>query len=226
MCCYSLKDICQGADPGAMPTKHRHNVFIVLILLVIAVVAGGWYLLGHGFSSRAEPNAIEAYVAPRLRNLAIPRSARNAKNPVVTTPEVLSEAMEHFADHCAFCHGSDGTGRTDLGQGLYPRPPDLRQQPTQRLTDGELYYIIENGVRFTGMPAFGELSDHVVGEDSWKLVGLIRHFPNLTSQQVKQIDDMMPRSAAELKEQHEIERFLEGGDTPPEAEHHKHTNKE
>src|SRR5690349_11532333 len=102
-----------------MQPKRGRNVFIVLILLAVGVAAGYWYVVGHGFTARAEPNALESYVAPRLRNLAIPRSARDARNPVAATPEVIADAMEHFADHCAMCHGSDGSGRTELGEGLY-----------------------------------------------------------------------------------------------------------
>ncbi len=57
------------------------------------------------------------------------------------TPDNLKEAREHFADHCALCHGNDGSGKTEMGQNLYPKPPDMRQAQTQNLTDGELYYI-------------------------------------------------------------------------------------
>jgi mono/diheme cytochrome c family protein len=62
--------------------------------------------------------------------------------------------MEHFADHCASCHANDGSGDTELGRNLWPKAPDMRAAPTQRLTDASCFYIIEHGVRFTGMPAW------------------------------------------------------------------------
>ena len=66
--------------------------------------------------------------------------------PILATPGRDGKA-------CVFCHGTDGSGRTPVGTNLYPRVPDLRAFLTQDLTDGDLHYIIENGVQLTGMPA-------------------------------------------------------------------------
>jgi len=115
---------------------------VLLAVIIAAAVALGWMVLSRGFSARLEPNAAEAFIARHVRRLAIPRSARDAKNPLQASPEVLSGAMEHFADHCASCHGNDGQGRTLIGRGLYPKPPDMTLPDTQELSDGALYYII------------------------------------------------------------------------------------
>jgi hypothetical protein len=80
--------------------------------------------------------------------------------------------------------GNDGSGNTEIGQNLYPKPPDMRQAETQNLTDGEIYYIIHNGIRLTGMPAWG---DPGKDDDSWKLVLFIRHLPRMTSQEMKEM---------------------------------------
>ncbi|HKU25260.1 MAG TPA: c-type cytochrome [Candidatus Sulfotelmatobacter sp.] len=78
-----------------------------------------------------------------------------------------------FIARCSVCHGYDGSAQTQVGRALYPKPPDLRQPPTQELTDGEIHYIIQNGVRLTGMPAWS--TKHAQPEeDSWKLVLFIR----------------------------------------------------
>ena len=71
------------------------------------------------------------------------------------TEEAIAEGRAHFADHCASCHANDGSGDTEMGRGLYPRAPDMRLAATQNLEDHELFYIIENGIRLTGMPAWG-----------------------------------------------------------------------
>jgi mono/diheme cytochrome c family protein len=194
---------------------------VILVVVILGVAAGGLYMFSRGFSARTAPNRIEAFIAPRLRNLAIPSRAREAKNPITDSADVMSEAMAHFADHCAFCHGSDGSGDTHAGKGLFPKPPNMRQRETQELTDGELYYIIENGIRYTGMPAFGE-SDNGQDEDTWKLVILVRHFPNLTDDQIAQIDQMTPKSPMELKQEEEIQNFLQGSDAPASPGNHKH----
>src|SRR4030095_13028269 len=150
--------------------RKRHWTALILGLLLMAGTA--WVLrayLSHGMSARDTPLPIEAFVAKRLRLLAIPRGAWKTLNPTRLTPEVLAEGRAHFADHCATCHANDGSGKTEMGQNFYPKVPDMRLSETQKLSDGELFYIIQNGVRFTGMPAWGTGSrDHE--EASWHLV--------------------------------------------------------
>src|ERR1700751_2070041 len=136
--------------------KPKQGTYVVLTLIVLGLLVTAMYMLSQGFSARDEPTRAEAFIARSLRRLAIPTGARQLANPVKFDPEVLSRAMEHFADHCALCHGNDGRGMTLIGRGLYPKPPDMPQSETQQLSDGEIYYIIENGVRFPGMPGFGE----------------------------------------------------------------------
>jgi mono/diheme cytochrome c family protein len=146
------------------------KLFLLIFLpLAIAAVFYGIHLERRGFSAREQPSAIEALVARTMRDVAIPRSAQTEENPWkgLDTPDNLKEAREHFADHCAQCHANDGSGKTEMGQNLYPKPPDMRQPETQNLTDGELYYIIENGVRLTGMPAWGDPHYIMQDDDSW-----------------------------------------------------------
>jgi mono/diheme cytochrome c family protein len=194
---------------------------ILLFALAAGMVAATWYVVSHGFSARNEPSSIEAFIARHLRLLAIPKAAKQAKNPVPPDPKAMEDAMAHFADHCAFCHANDGSGKTAIGRGLYPKPPDMREAGTQNLTDGEIYYIIQNGVRFTGMPAFGDAGEE--DEDSWKLVQFIRRLPNLTDEELGRMKSMNPKTPAELKREEEIQRFLRGEDAAPqEDESHQH----
>jgi mono/diheme cytochrome c family protein len=195
--------------------------YVLLLLILIGILGGVGYILSRGISARAEPSAAEAFIARHLRHLAIPRAAREAMNPVPASPEVLMEAMEHFADHCAFCHANDGSGNTDIGKGLYPKPPDMKQTATQNLSDGELFYLIQNGVRFTGMPGFA-VPDGSHDQDSWKLVRFIRHLPMITDEELAQMKEMNPKTPADLKEEEEIKRFLEGNENPSSNETHRH----
>lgn len=183
---------------------------VVVAALFVAAVTSLSLLRSHGFSARAEPSALEAFVARRLRLLAIPAGAREAENPVEATPAVGREAMEHFADHCASCHANDGSGDTEIGRNLYPPAPDMREEATQSLTDGELFWIIGNGIRFTGMPAWGS-GDPSADEESWKLVHFIRHLPDLTLEEITEMEKMNPKSRHELEEEEAIRSFLEGG---------------
>ena len=168
------------------------------------------YLRTTGLSARGEPGGVETAMARRARAFAIPSSARSRSNPVPPSSEALADGMAHYADHCAVCHANDGTGKTEMGQGLFPKAPDMRLAATQQLTDGELFYVIENGIRFTGMPAWSTGTPS--GEDStWRIVHFIRHLPQLTADDVETMKQLNPRSPEEIRHEIEEERFLNEG---------------
>ncbi|MFM8552433.1 MAG: cytochrome c, partial [Nitrospiraceae bacterium] len=107
-------------------------------MIIGAGGAGGWVgyrMFSTGFSAKEEPGALEILLARQVRHLAIPLSQRNATNPVPASPAVMKEALQHFADHCAACHANDGSGKTAIGQNVYPKAPDLRLADTQSLSD-------------------------------------------------------------------------------------------
>jgi len=189
---------------------------IVLFLAVALVWLSG--LLGNYPGAREAPSATEVALARRLRSWAVPRAARNGKNPFTSSPELLQASARHFADHCASCHGNDGGGATEMGRNLFPRVPDMRLDATQHLSDGELYYIIHNGIRWTGMPAWGDPDSDM---DSWKLVLFIRHLPHLSADELRDMERFNPKSVAEQQEEKEEEDFLNGGATPAQVPAHK-----
>lgn len=196
---------------------------LILLLVVVAVglaVAAGVSILHNGLSARATPTAMEAMLARNARHLAIPANARKEHNPITPSEETLKDARAHFADHCAACHGNDGGGDTMYGKGLYPKPPDLRLAETQRLSDGEIFWIIENGVRFTGMPAFG--GGHGSRNDSWKLVLFIRHLPHLTMDERVQMERENPKGPSDRDEDQEEQDFLRGEPVQQKAEPKHH----
>jgi mono/diheme cytochrome c family protein len=192
-----------------------------IALPVVACVLGAVYLKTHadGFSARAEPAWIESTMAMEARKLAIPPAAKSLANPIADSPEVMAEARAHWADHCAGCHSNDGSGKMPMGKQMYPPAPDMREQRTQQMTDGELFYVIENGVRLTGMPAWGGPGHG--SEDSWKLVRFIRHLPHVTTQELQEMDKLNPKTPDELKEEQEEREFLNGADSH-ETSTHKH----
>jgi mono/diheme cytochrome c family protein len=179
---------------------------IGLAILGGAVVVGALLLRG-GISARAKPSRLEARVARTLRSWAIPSEAREATNPIAASPRVLAAGLAHFADHCASCHGNDGSGQVAIGRNLYPRAPDMRAPATQDLTDGELFYIIENGVRLTGMPAWGGPGS---AEGSWHLVHFIRHLPRLTAEEKARMETLNPKSPDEWRALEDEDAFLRG----------------
>ena len=156
---------------------------------------------------------MEERAALFLRSWLTPSRYKGLNNPVSASPEIIAAGREHFADHCATCHANDGSGNTEMGRNFYPKAPDMRLPRTQGLTDGELFYIIENGVRLTGMPGWSTGTPE--GErSSWHLVHFIRHLPSLTPEEMKDMERLNPRSGAEIEEAKRIEDFLKGTDAP------------
>jgi mono/diheme cytochrome c family protein len=128
--------------------------------------------------------------------------------------------MAHFADHCATCHGNDGRGDTPHGRRMFPRAPDMTAKATQDLSDGELFWIIEHGVRLTGMPGFGD-DDPASDAESWELVHFLRHLPNLTAAELAEMERLNPTlSRADVEREQEIEAFLAGDNAAAGAHHH------
>jgi mono/diheme cytochrome c family protein len=190
----------------------KKKIAIILLVIVVGALGVGAYvmhgMMQRGFSTRTEPMLMEKALATTIRERALPVRYKTMKNPVVASPEVTHEGMAHWADHCASCHANNGSGDTMYGRTMYPRPPDMRQKDTQEMSDGELYYTIQNGVRLSGMPAFGDPGDDDV--DSWKLVAFIRHLPQLTEAEETEMQHLNPKSPDELLEEKQEEEFLKG----------------
>src|SRR5262249_35893875 len=186
-------------------------VLVVILAALAGVISFVIWFSNHGFSAREKPSWIETVLARRARRIAMPMGSKELKNPHPVTDASVAEAREHFVEHCSVCHEASGHGDTLYGRNLYPKVHDLTQADTQQLTDGELFHIISNGVRFTGMPAFG-------GEDSpesiWALVSFIRRLPKLTPEEIKQLQEM-----AEPKGAQQEPAGSKGKITP---EHHSH----
>lgn len=199
------------------------RALVVLLLIgAVAIAATAYSISRRGLSTRTEPSRLEEFMARSMRRLATPNAVRSMRNPVEPAEAVLDEGLEHFADHCAICHANTGSGDTEMGRGLYPRAPDMRLAATQDLSDGELFSIIENGVRLTGMPGWGNGTPE--GERaSWVLVHFIRRLPELTEDDVARMEKLNPKTAEQWREEEEARRFLAGEDVKPRAtQPHKH----
>jgi len=203
--------------------KRGPLVLLILVVVFALLASAAVSLLHDGLSAKAQPSALETAIARTARKMAAPSAAHKQKNPVADAPAVQREARLHFADHCAICHGNDGTGDTMIGRGLYPKPPDLRANATQNLSDGDIFWIIENGVRLTGMPAFGGAgSEHGDADSSWKLVHFVRHLPGLTAEEKLEMEKYNPKGPHDREEEQQEDDFLNGGKPPSNSEQHHH----
>jgi plastocyanin len=150
---------------------------LILALTVLGAAAVLYAVAGsRPFAADRAPGAVETAIARRLVVLSIPRSERDASNPFGGDQNAWRSAVDHFAEHCAVCHGADGHGASAIGSHMYPPVPDLASPAIQQFSDGALFSIIQNGVRWTGMPAFRSTDD---ADETWRLVSFIRRVPAL-----------------------------------------------
>ncbi len=193
-------------------------LFLILFLTLMGGLLALWMLPGS-FSAKGTPPPWEVKIARFVRHLATPSHFLKMSNPVQWTPKILADARHHFADHCATCHANDGSGKTAMGPNFYPPVPDLRSPEIQSMVDGELFYVIHAGIRFTGMPAWGK-GPPEEDLESWKLVRFIRYLPHLTPEDIEAMKKDNPMTRQQREEQEAIDRFLSGEDIPPQTEHH------
>ncbi len=202
--------------------KRALRVVAWLAFLLVLVVTGALLVVqGRGVSARPDPSWLETRAALFLRGWLTPPIYKGLRNPVTATADNFAAARQHFADHCASCHSNDGSGNTEMGQSFYPKAPDMRLPRTQQLSDGELFYFIENGIRLTGMPAWSTGTPE--GEKaSWELVHFIRRLSTLTPDDLAVMERFNPMSRDQFEEEQKIEQFLRGTapEPPPAADPH------
>jgi uncharacterized membrane protein/mono/diheme cytochrome c family protein len=192
-----------------------------IVLAILAICAVLFFRLSeHGLSARNQPSSLESFLADQARVFSIPVKARKLENPLPPAPVLVARGRDHWADHCATCHANNGSGDTELGRNLYPRVPDMRGARTQSLTDGELYYIIRNGIPWTGMPAWGNADLGDLDSETWALVLFIRHLPKLTAAEETAMEKLNPKGTMEREEEQQEEDFLNG--KPQVEEKHDH----
>jgi len=130
--------------------------------------------MDFNLSALRDPGRIETAVAVRAKHLLIVRASRNGVPP---EPEESAagalEGKKNFGTECAMCHGLNGRTLTDNGRWMYPRAADLGSDQVQRYSNRELFWIVKNGIRLSGMPAFGEVESD---QHIWDLVHYTRTF--------------------------------------------------
>jgi len=144
---------------------------------------GVGFLMGLAFlmsacTAHEKPSTVETALANMAKDIVIPIEAESLKNPLHSDQQIVSQGQQIYQQACAICHGADGHGETTLGQAMYPPVMDLTSPHVQHWNDSQMFWIIQNGVRMTGMASWkGAISR----EDTWKLVIFIHHLPELDS---------------------------------------------
>jgi mono/diheme cytochrome c family protein len=173
-----------------MSSRKFSKIAAIGALSVVVLCAGLYALLiWEGSSAREDAPALEANVAQWLLHYTVPPTLRSMRNPldVKAGSADVEAGHEVYTQKCEICHAYDGGGKTEIGSGQYPRPPDLRTGAVQKMSDGELFYHLKNGIRHTGMPAW-TLSDRKL----WQVSAYLRNLPRVAAPSPRMAAEQLP----------------------------------
>jgi mono/diheme cytochrome c family protein len=167
---------------------------MVRIGLSVAVVTLVLFVTGRSASKK--PSKLETALANAAKDVVVPLQAKNMKNPFPATDANIQAGKQIYLQQCALCHAADGHAETKLGLAMYPPAMDLNSPHVQRWSDAELFWITQNGVRLTGMPAWKTI---VSEQDTWKMVDFIHALPKESPIQAasRQKEVVGPKSQSE-----------------------------
>jgi mono/diheme cytochrome c family protein len=152
----------------------------------VAIGIAGGVTVWSGLISVSALN--ESGLLDRVLGYASTRSiahhAETATNPFANNPEVLSVGLAHYKENCLACHAASGVERSEFSRGLNPPAPRLTAPSIQAASDGELFWVVSNGIQSTGMPAFSPTHDK---DEIWKIVAFVRHLPQLSPAETNEL---------------------------------------
>jgi mono/diheme cytochrome c family protein len=161
------------------------KVLLGILLGILIVFLTGFLLAATGsinIAAKEGAGKFEQRVAQFTLRKAVARRAPKEANPFTGKPDALRTGLAHYKENCVTCHGAPGVEESEAAMGLNPPAPDLTLPAIQKMSDGELYWVVANGIRMTGMPAFSLTHKQ---EEIWKMVAIDRHLPEITAEEQK-----------------------------------------
>ena len=149
------------------------RVLMIAVALVAGVLLIGWLAFSSfSLAAVAEPGGTETYLAIKAKHLLIARAVREGVPPrPLDRAASAAQGDNTFTVRCSLCHGEDAQSRTPIGQWMYPRATDLTSSEVRSYSDQELFWIVKNGIRLSGMPAFGKTE---TDEKIWNMIDHLR----------------------------------------------------
>jgi mono/diheme cytochrome c family protein len=159
------------------------KVMLGSFLSLVFIAIGAYMVLASGrfpIAASSPPDAIDD-LAASMSARAITYHARGVTTlPGKAGPDSVSSGLARYRSNCLPCHGAPGVTPAEFSQGLNPMPPALHVDAVQERPDPELFWIIQNGIRMTGMPAFGDTRS---AEEIGDIVRFVRRLPKLSDEE-------------------------------------------
>ncbi len=168
--------------------------FVVVALAATVVILSGVY----DVAATVPHTALEELILSSTMRYSVEAHAGNESRET-WSEEQVREGFKQYDEMCIICHAAPGKERTDISKGLRPNPPKLAEW-AKRWNNAELFWIIKNGVKMTGMPAFGPTHrDELI----WDVVGFVRRLPNLSAEEFATMEKQFGKSAGLEQGQHQ-----------------------
>ena len=148
------------------------NRLVIVGSGVLVVAAAAAASSQFTLSALPEPGRMETHLAIKVKHYLVHRGSREG---IPSEPSDLQASIKEgdrlFGTECGNCHGASGHNPTDAGRWMYPRASDLTSSDVQSYSDREIFWIVKNGIRLSGMPAFGKVE---TDEHIWNLTVHVR----------------------------------------------------
>jgi len=163
---------------------------LIIIIIGLIIIYSGWY----DVSAANKPTGFERWLFGTTMDNSVEKHSKDLAAPNLESPDKIKEGFVHYNEMCLECHGAPGENESELEKGLNPKPPDLSNS-AQDMSPEELFWVIKNGIKMTGMPAWGKThSDDKI----WSIVAFIEKLPGMTGVQYDSL-----QSISKPEEEHE-----------------------
>jgi mono/diheme cytochrome c family protein len=188
-----------------------------LVVGVVGVLVAGFLLANGGKMNLAATqhggwnDRLDHWLS-RVSRRSIEKHASSSTNPYAADPGAAAAGLAHYRENCLACHGARDVDTAEFAKGLNPGPPMLDMDDVQKMSDGELFWVVANGLRATGMPAFAPTHSP---REIWQIVSFVRHLPRLSEAEASALKKGQPDEAAHHDEDHPDAEKAPADSKPP-----------
>lgn len=183
---------------------------VALLVLSLIFIYSGWY----DVSAMNEESGMMKWVLNNTKNNSIESRSKNISVPDLNDSSMLKEGFEHYKEMCISCHGAPGNEETELTKALNPPAPYLAEV-VKGIDPKELFWITKNGIRMTGMPAWGKTHSD---EKIWAIVAFVKKLPDMTVEEYQKMES--PSGTMGDDEKHPVENEPQTHSHSVEEHHH------
>jgi mono/diheme cytochrome c family protein len=195
--------------------KHVVSALVVFVLVVILAALLYIYLGVYNVAASEPHSDAVAWLMSTAQIQSIRAHAGPLDEPLPTDSTAVWMGFEHYDVMCTTCHGAPGIEPSEIGEGLYPKPPELDEEVMAAFSDAELLWIVKHGIKMTGMPAYGATHGD---EELRAITTFIKHLPDLSAEEYREMQKALEAASSGSAQENP------SGSTDDDGHDHSHTH--